>query len=409
MVVSTEEIRERFPALDRSRGAETVAYFDAPGGTQVPESVASAVRQYLLHHNANAGWAFPTSVETDRVVRRGRRAAADLLGAGPDEVAFGANMTTLAFHLSRALGRGMEPGDQVVVTELDHHANVAPWRALEEERGVDVRTVPFDPGSGRLDWTSFENAVSGRTRLIAVGLASNALGTVNDVARAAEAADAVGARLFVDAVHGAPHVPLDVRELGCDLLALSAYKVYGPHLGVLYGRREILEKLPVPAFEPAPDAGPGRIETGTANFEAIAGCTAAVEFLASLSGSEGAASRRDRLRTVMERIEERGRERARRLWHGLAPVDGVRLFGPGPDEPRTPTVAFAVDGIDSGDVAARLAERGVFVSHGDFYAPSVVRALGMEGPGLVRAGCACYTTRDEVDRLVEAVDDIAGG
>jgi len=409
MVVPTAEIRERFPALERRHAGRPVAYFDGPGGTQVPRETAEAVRRYLLRHNANAGWAFPTSAETDATVERGRRALADFLGADPDEIVFGANMTTLTFHLSRALGREMGPGDEVVVTELDHHANIAPWRALEEERGVSVRSVPFDPESGRLDWLALEEAASPSTRLVAVGLASNALGTVNDVSRAAAVAEDVGALLFVDAVHAAPHLPVEVDELECDFLACSAYKFYGPHLGVLYGRRALLEDLPVPAFEPAPDAAPGRVETGTPDFEGIAGAAAAVEFLASLAEEEtgeGGGGRRRRLRAALEELEERGRSLFRGLWDGLRAIDEVRTFGPPPGEARTPTVSFDVEGVPPRAVASRLAERGVFVSHGDFYAPGVMERLGVGDRGLVRAGCACYTTEDEVRRLVDGVASI---
>lgn len=406
MVVPTAEIRQEFPALERREAGQPVAYFDGPGGTQVPRRTAAAVRDYLLDHNANAGWAFPTSAETDAVVERGRRALADFLGAEPREIVFGANMTTLTFHLSRALGRTMEPGDEIVVTELDHHANIAPWRALEEEVGATVRSVPFDPESGRLEWDALTGAIGDRTRLVAVGLASNALGTVNDVRRAADAADEAGALLFVDAVHAAPHLPLDVDALGCDFLACSAYKFYGPHVGVLYGRERHLGELDVPPFEPAPDAVPDRVETGTANFEGIAGAAAAVEFLASLAGGEGG-DRRRRLRTVLEELEDRGRDLFRVLWEGLRAIDGVRRYGPPPGEARTPTVSFSVEGVSPRDVAARLAERGVFVSHGDFYAPGVLRRLGVGGAGLVRAGCACYTSSREVRRLVDGVASIA--
>ncbi len=409
MVVSTDEIRQQFPALERREAGQPVAYFDGPGGTQVPRPTAEVVREYLLKHNANAGWAFPTSAETDAIVEYGRRAMADLLGAAPGEIVYGANMTTLTFHLSRALGRTMDPGDEIVVTELDHHANIAPWRALEEEVGVTVRPVPFDPESGRLDWEAFEEAVDDRTRLVAVGLASNALGTVNDVRRAAEVAGEAEALLFVDAVHAAPHLPVDVEALGCDFLACSAYKFYGPHVGALYGRKQLLEALPVPSFEPAPDEAPSRVETGTANFEGIAGAAAAVEFLASLAedGSAGGEeSRRQRLVAVLEELEDRGRELFRELWSGLGQVDRVRRFGPPPDSPRTPTVSFWVEGTSPRAVSSRLADRGIFVSHGDFYAPGVIRRLGME-EGLVRAGCACYTTHEEVRRLVDGVATIA--
>lgn len=410
MVVPTAEIRRKFPALERRQSGQPVAYFDGPGGTQVPRTVAAAVREYLLDHNANEGWAFPTSAETDAVVEHGRRALADFLGAAPGEIVFGANMTTLTFHLSRALGRNMGPDNEIVVTELDHHANVAPWRALEDEVGATVRSVPFDPESGRLEWGALTRAVGERTRLVAVGLASNALGTVNDVQRAADVADEVGALLFVDAVHAAPHLPVDVGALGCDFLACSAYKFYGPHVGVLYGRERLLRELAVPSFEPAPDEPPARVETGTSSFEGIAGAAAAVEFLASLAEGgtgEAADGRRRRLRTVLGELEDRGRQLFRVLWDGLRGIDRVRCYGPRPGEARTPTVSFSVEGRSPRDVAARLAERGVFVSHGDFYAPGVMRRLGVGDTGLVRAGCACYTSREEVRRLVDGVATIA--
>lgn len=400
-VVSTERIRAQFPALQRRHGGHPVAYFDGPGGTQVPSAVADAMADYLLHHNANTHWHYPTSQETDAMITSARAALADLLGADPTEVAFGANMTTLTFHLARALGRGWGPTDEVVVTELDHHANVAPWRALERERGVTIRSVPMVPGTGQLDWTAFERALGPRTRLVAVGAASNALGTITDVARAAELARAAGAMSFVDAVHYAPHQLVDVRVLQCDFLACSAYKFYGPHLGILYGRKDRLERLQVPKLDPAPETAPERMETGTQNHEGIAGAAAAVEFLGSLA--EGG-TRRERLVGSFGELHARGQALLQRLWHGLAAVPGVMLYGPPPGQPRTPTVAFTVAGRSSEEVAVALAGDGVFVSTGDFYATTVVARLGLTAQGLVRAGCACYTTEEEVDRLVAGVE-----
>ncbi|HEX3234558.1 MAG TPA: cysteine desulfurase-like protein [Gemmatimonadales bacterium] len=400
-VASTERIRAQFPALQRRHGGHPVAYFDGPGGTQVPSAVADAMADYLLHHNANTHWHYPTSQETDAMITSARAALADLLGADPTEVAFGANMTTLTFHLARALGRGWGPTDEVVVTELDHHANVAPWRALERERGVTIRSVPMVPGTGQLDWTAFERALGPRTRLVAVGAASNALGTITDVARAAELARAAGAMSFVDAVHYAPHQLVDVRVLQCDFLACSAYKFYGPHLGILYGRKHRLERLQVPKLDPAPETAPERMETGTQNHEGIAGAAAAVEFLGSLA--EGG-TRRERLVGSFGELHARGQALLQRLWHGLAAVPGVMLYGPPPGQPRTPTVAFTVAGRSSEEVAVALAGDGVFVSTGDFYATTVVARLGLTAQGLVRAGCACYTTEEEVDRLVAGVE-----
>jgi cysteine desulfurase family protein (TIGR01976 family) len=399
-VASTEIIRTHFPALQRRHRGHPVAYFDGPGGTRVPRSVVDAMTDYLLNHNANTHWHYPTSEETDAMIASARAALADLLGASPAEVAFGANMTTLTFHLARALGRGWGPADEVVITELDHHANVAPWRALERERGVTVRSVPMVPGTGQLDWTAFEHALGPRTRLVAVGAASNALGTITDVARAAELARAAGALSFVDAVHYTPHQLVDVRVLQCDFLACSAYKFYGPHIGFLYGRKDRLERLQVPKLDPAPETVPERMETGTQNHEGIAGAAAAVEFLGSLA-AEG--NRRERLRQTFGELHARGQALLERLWRGLEAIPGVTLYGPPPGQPRTPTVAFTVAGRSSDEVARALAEEGVFVSNGDFYATSVVARLGLTAHGLVRAGCACYTTEEEVDRLVDGV------
>ncbi|HEX2310389.1 MAG TPA: aminotransferase class V-fold PLP-dependent enzyme, partial [Vicinamibacterales bacterium] len=282
-VQSLDQIRAAFPALDRVHGGARVAYFDGPGGTQVPRVVADAVAEYLLHHNANTHWRYPTSEETDAAIQDAREWTAALLGAEANEVAFGANMTTLTFHVARALGRAWGVGDEIIVTELDHHANIAPWEALAIERGVTVRTARMHPATGELDWNDLDRLVTPRTRLIAMGAASNALGTVTDVRRAGDLVHAVGGLLFVDAVHYAPHVLVDVGALRCDLLACSAYKFYGPHVGVLYGRRALLESLDVPKLLPAPNAAPDRIETGTQNHEGIAGVSRTVRFLASLS------------------------------------------------------------------------------------------------------------------------------
>jgi len=404
-VLSPAEIRRRFPALERRHGGHPVAYFDGPGGTQVPRSVADAVADYLLHHNANTHWRYPTSEETDALIAGAREALADFLGATPREIVFGANMTTLTFHLGRALGRGWGAGDEIVVTELDHQANVAPWRALERERGVTVRVVPFVPERGELDWPALERALSSRTRLLALGAASNALGTISDVARGCELARAAGALSFVDAVHYAPHALVDVRAIGCDFLASSAYKFYGPHVGVLYGRRERIEMLDAPKLAPAQETSPERLETGTLDHEGIVGAGAAVDFLASLAPG---GTRRERLGHAFAALHERGQGLARRLWEGLGGIAGVELYGPPPGRPRTPTVGFTVAGRTTDEVATGLAGEGVFVSNGDFYASTVVERLGLAPHGLVRAGCACYTTSDEVDRLVAGVRRLAG-
>ncbi len=400
---AVEAIRKQFPALRRRHGGELVAYFDGPGGTQVPHRVIEAISYYLIQSNANTHWVYPSSVETDAALHAARAALADFLGGRPEEIAFGANMTSLTFHLGRALGRRLSKGDEIVVTELDHHANVDPWRQLARDRGLGVRAVRFRAETGQLDMEDLAAALGPRTRLLAIGAASNALGTKSDVRRAADLAHAKGALVFVDAVHYAPHALVDVTAMGADFLVCSAYKFYGPHVGVLWGRQALLEALDVPKLEPAPESAPDRMETGTQDHEGIVGAAAAVDFLASLSSGP---DRRSRLVASTTALHARGQELVERLWRGLQAVPGVTLYGPPPDQPRTPTVAFTVGGRTSEDVVKALAGRAVFVTSGDFYATTVVRRLGHEEDGVVRAGCACYTTPEEVDRLVKGVAEL---
>lgn len=403
-IAQVDKIRAQFPALERHEGGRPVAYFDGPGGTQVPRPVVEAISNYLYHHNSNTHWGYATSNETDAIIRNGRAAMADLLNASPSEIVFGPNMTTLTFHLSRALGRAFGSGDEIVVTELDHHANVDPWQALAKERGVTVRSVKMLRETGQLDWHDLEAKISKRTRVLAIGVASNALGTVNDVRRAAEIAHSAGAVLFADGVHSTPHIPTDVKAWGCDFLACSAYKFYGPHMGVLYGREDLLQSIDFPKLLPAPDTAPERAETGTQNHEGIAGAAAAVNFLASLAAGP---SRRAKLNAAIAGLEARGHALVAQMWDGLSNIPGVKPFRPTPVERRTPTVSFIVQGIPSADVSAHLAKRGVFVSHGNFYAATAVERLGCASQGVVRAGCACYTTSDEVNRLIEGVRESA--
>jgi len=405
-VQSVEAIRQSFPALARRHGGQPVAYFDGPGGTQVPQRVIDAVADYLAHHNANTHWAYPTSQETDEIIAGARGALADFLNADPDEVAFGANMTTLTFHLARALGRRWGPGDEVVITELDHHANVAPWQAVAKERGVTLKVVPFRTDSGELDWEAMGRAIGPKTRLLAIGAASNALGTITDVVRARELARGVGALVFVDAVHFAPHRLVDVRALGCDFLACSTYKFYGPHLGVLYGRRDRIRALDLPKLEPAPETVPERLETGTLNHEGIAGAGAAVEWLASLT--EGG-SRRERLARVYGAQHEREVALFARLWDGLGTIKGVTRYGPPPTRPRTGTVSISLAGAPAHQAAVALAAEGLYASSGDFYATTVVERLGFAREGLLRIGLSIYSTASEVERVLAGVERIAAG
>src|SRR5437588_6491010 len=340
-----EHVRGQFPALERIYKGYPVAYFDAPGGTQVPRVVAEAMNDYLFHHNANTHWAYPTSIESDAIIAAAREAVGDFLNCSSDEVVFGANMTTLTFHLARALGRTWSEGDEVIVTDLDHHANVAPWRALQIDRGVVVRSARMIRETAQIDWEHLRELISPRTKLIAIGGASNATGTVNDLALAASVAREAGALLFVDAVHLAPHELIDVQRIGCDFLACSSYKFYGPHAGILFARRALLESLPFPKLIPAPDTAPERAETGTQCHEAIAGIGATIDFLASIGAPASspagvAASRRQSLAASYTILHEEGVRFSRMLWDGLSSIANVTLYGPPPTMRRTPTIAF---------------------------------------------------------------------
>jgi cysteine desulfurase family protein (TIGR01976 family) len=401
---TVEEIRKHFPALQRRHNGKPVAYFDGPGGTQVPQSVVDAIADYLLHHNANTHWQYPTSNETDAAISRARDAFADFFNASPREVAFGNNMTTITFHVTRALGRAWRPGDEIVVTELDHQANVSPWHAVAKERGLTIRTIPFDVESGELEWEELERAVTRKTKVVAIGAASNALGTISDVPKAAKLAHAYGALCFVDAVHFAAHRVIDVKAMDCDFLVCSPYKFYGPHAGVLYGRAWLLAAADVPKVAPATNDIPERWETGTQNHEGIVGSAAAVEFLASLAPGE---TRREQLVRAMAGLHARGDELFTQLWNGLTEIKGVRCYGPPPGRKRTPTISFAIAGVTPTEAARSLVEDGIFASNGNFYATGVVDKYGHTRDGLVRAGCACYTTEEEVQRLIRGVSRIA--
>lgn len=402
-VAPVTEIRRHFPALERVHNGYPVAYFDGPGGTQVPRYVVEKMSDYLYHHNANTHWAYPTSAETDAAIEYARVACASLLNASPAEIAFGANMTTLTYHLSRALSRNYGPGDEIVVTELDHHANIDPWRRLAVERGVTIRTVRMDTATGKLVEEDLERFIGPKTRIVAAGAASNALGTINDLERIVAMAHSAGALVFVDAVHYAPHALLDVRQLDCDFVGMSAYKFYGPHIGVMFAKRELLEQIDFPKLVPAPDYAPENAETGTQNQEGMVGAAAAIDFLASLGERS---NRRESLRSVFQETHARSLLLFDRLWNALSSIPRVRLYGPPPGSPRTATLAFTIDGLASTEAAGRLSERGLFLSHGNFYAATVIERLGLQPEGLIRAGCAWYTTEEEIDRLIEGINDV---
>ena len=420
-ILSTAEIREQFPALLRLHNEHPAAYFDGAGGTQTPRVVVDAVADYLLNHNANTHWEYPTSHETDAIIESARHAFGDFLNASANEIVFGPNTTTMIYYLSRALGRTLGPGDEIVTTELEHHANVAPWQALVKERGLTLKLAQMDPETGQLDWNDFARLVTKKTKVVAFGAGCNALGTVNDFRRAVELAHSVGALALVDAVHYAPYFLCDVKEMNCDFLTCSAYKFYGPHVSVFYGKNDLLESIDFPKLEPAPDAAPEGAEMGTQNHEGIAGAAAAVDFYASLSSVDFSLrdngitdsglhrDRRQRLQSAFAGLRAHSAPQVKRLWEELSKTKGVTLYGPPPQVERTPTVSFVIKNVSATDVARRLAERGLFASHGDFYAQTVIERLGLAPEGLVRVGCACYTSDEEIDRLIEAVRAIALG
>jgi cysteine desulfurase family protein (TIGR01976 family) len=415
-IKSTAEIRSQFPALKRTHNRHEVAYFDAPGGTQTPQVVVDAVADYLLNHNANTHWEYPSSHETDTIIESARYAFADFLNASASEIAFGPNTTTMIYHLSRALGRTLGAGDEIVITELEHHANVAPWQALVVERGVTLNVAQMDTESGQLDWSDFERLITNKTRVVAFGAGCNALGTVNRFRDAVELAHSAGALALVDAVHYAPYFLCDVKEMDCDFLTCSGYKFYGPHMSVFYGKKDLLESIDFPKLEPAPNYAPERAEMGTQNHEGIAGAAAAVDFYASLSyrtandserAKDSTLSRREALALSFAGLRAHSAPQVARLWEELSRINGVRLYGPPPHVERTPTVSFTIEAVASTEAARRLSEVGLFVSHGDFYAQTVVDRLGLQPEGLIRVGCACYTSDEEIERLIDNVRKLA--
>jgi cysteine desulfurase family protein (TIGR01976 family) len=407
-------IRSHFPALDRRIDGRSPAFFDGPAGSQVPREVIEAMGDYLANHNANSGGVFATSLETERILEASRAAAADLVGSpSTREVVFGPNMTSLTFSLSRSLSRTWREGDEVIVTDLDHQANIAPWRLAARERGVVVRVVPFHLESCTLDLDALGRLLSPRTRLVAVGMASNAVGTVTDVAAVAAMARRAGALTYVDAVHFAPHGVIDVGAIGCDFLACSAYKFFGPHVGILWGRTELLAELTPYRVPPASDEVPWRWEAGTMNHEGIAGTGAAIRWIASLAAADspgvtgaeaGGGSFRERLVAGFAAVDRIELPLLARLMAGLRAIPGARIHGPPEGHLRTPTIALTIEGQHPMAIAERLAGEAIFVWAGDFYASTVIDRLGLrESGGVVRIGLAPYNTAEEVDRLLEVL------
>ena len=410
-------VRDHFPSLGRELDGQPVAYLDGPGGTQVPRECISAMTAYLERSNANHGGAFTASFETDALLDEVHAAGADFLGAyDPAEIAFGPNMTTITFSISRALGRDLRPGDEVVVTRLDHDANVAPWLAVAEDRGATVRWLELAADEATLDLDALDGVLSPRTKIVAVGLASNALGSVTDVGRVTEAAHAVGAVVYVDAVHAAPHLPVDVSSLRADLLVTSPYKYFAPHLGMLYGRRDLLERLEAYRVRPAGAELPGKLEVGTQNHEALAGLLGTFGYLEALGSAYGEvadrADRRGRLHAAMSAIHAHELEMSLAMLARLASVPGLRLYGvadPGRVGERVPTFAFTLADHRPREIAEHLARRAISTWDGDFYAWELIRTLGLdESGGLIRIGLVHYNTYEEIDRLHEALVELIG-
>ena len=405
MALDVEAVRSQFPALSRDVNGQPAAYLDGPGGTQVPDSVIDAMADFMRAGGSNHGGPFVTSRETDAVAASARRAIADLIGASPDEIAFGQNMTSLTLSVSRALAATWMIGDNVVVTRLDHDANVWPWVIAARDAGVEVRWIDFDPEDGcRLQIEQVSEVIDRRTRLVAATAASNAVGTITDLEWLISAAHRVGALTYVDAVHYSPHGLLDIAALGTDFLAVSSYKFFGPHTGCLYGRTEVLNDVAAYKIRPAPDDPPGKWETGTQSFESLAGITAAVDYIASLGEGD---SRRKRIVSAMETIGSYEHAISERFLDGIAELPRVRIYGRDTPAGRTPTFAVSVSGVHPDAVAATLGDLGIFVWSGDYYAVEVMRRLGVANQGgLVRIGFVHYNTLEEVDRVVAALGNL---
>jgi cysteine desulfurase family protein (TIGR01976 family) len=410
MPIQPEDVRKEFPALQRD-----VVFFDNPGGTQVPNQVINRMVAYLRDSNANHGGAFETSLRSDEIIDQARLALADFFNAGdPAEIVFGPNMTSLTFNLSRSLAHDLQPGDEIIVTRLDHDANISPWLKIAEERGATVHWLDFDVEDCTLRLEQFEQLLSDRTRLVAVGYASNAVGTINPVEEIIPLARETGALTYIDAVQYAPHGPIDVKALDCDFLVVSAYKFFGPHVGALYGKRSLLERLEAYRVRPAPSEPPGKFETGTQNHEGIAGTLGAIEYLAALGRSLDPAAGSDQksaLKSAMRAIKDHELVLSGHLLNALNNVPGLRIWGLQDMKAlghRVPTVSFTMQGHSPRSIATFLGQQGIYTWDGNYYALAVTERLGLEETGgMLRVGLAHYNTTDEIDRLGEALRQLS--
>ncbi len=407
-MIELKNVRGQFPGLHHQRDGVTPIFLDGPAGTQMPQSVIDAMVHYLTHCNANHGGVFATSVQSDRVLDSGHQAMADLLNApSPDEIIFGNNMTSLAFALSRSLAKILKPGDEVMVTRLDHDANVSPWTLAARDAGATVRWIDINPEDCTLNLDSFRKQLSDKTKWVAVGLAANGMGTINDVVTITREAKRAGATVFLDAVHFAPHGPIDVQALGCDFLACSAYKFFGPHVGVLWGRRELLETWPCYKVRPSSTELPGQWMTGTQNHEGIAGVAAAVEYLAELV--EPNANHRARLKQAMTLIQKHEQSLSEHMLKGLADRPRFRVWGVRDTKrlkERVPTIAITCKDATPAKVSAHLASKQIYSWAGNMYAMEISERLGLEASGgFVRLGMVHYNTTGEIDAVLKALDD----
>mgnify|MGYP001169526148 FL=1 len=410
-----EKIRGSFPSLSRKFKEREAVYFDGPGGSQVPQSVADAVSNYLLNNNANTGMSFVTSIETDEIITETLSACAEFLGCSdPNEIAFGQNMTSLNIQLASALSKTWGPGDEIVVTRLDHDANVRPWSLAAEWSGASLKKIEVNPDDCTLDMGSVAESISESTVLVAIGAASNLSGTINNLRELIGIAHGFGAEVVVDAVHFAPHSLIDVEDIGCDFLLCSPYKFFGPHQGILWGRRGRMEELPVAKLRVSTEEVPFRWMTGTQSHEGMAGTRAAIDHIAwigrEVSGNEGL-GRREALKIAYSAIEGHERELCLRMIQGLADIDGLKIWGitdPERIAERSPTVSFTHPKMVASEIGALLAERGIFVWAGNFYALELTEALGLEPEGVLRVGLLHYNSMEEVNFFLESVREILG-
>jgi len=401
-----QSIRQQFPALNRTYKGKQVIYFDGPGGSQVVRSSIDSIAQYMMNGGANLHGQFVTSKETEAIIAEAKQAVADLFGASANEVAFGANMTTLTFALSRALSRNWKKGDELVVTELDHRANVDPWLAVADDLGLVVRWLRVNPQELTLDLSELNSVITGKTRLVAVGLASNGVGTINQVKQISKRAKEMGAIVVVDAVHAAPHFSIQRDEIGADIILCSAYKFFGPHVGIAVIQSDIFEDINPYKLKPAPIYIPDKLETGTQNHEGIAGITPAINFIAGLGQG---ATRAERLTSGFSRMEEYENRLAERIRTSLGTMPKITLYQAKASVKKTPTIAFEVEGISSLEVCRSMAEDyGIFVADGDFYATTLAELTGVSSRGgWVRVGLAPYNSDEEVERFLEALTELA--